>query len=73
MQNMVWEILNQFKEHIESFNNARTLAIKEEDKKYIDDLFLLTMKPVMYVCNVDEKSAIDGNMYVERIRESLQW
>ncbi len=64
-------ILNKFKEHIESFNNARTLAIKEEDRKYIDDLFLLTMKPVMYVCNVDEKSAIDGNMYVERIRESL--
>jgi ribosome-binding ATPase len=65
------EILHLYREHFEGFNNARTLIIKEEDKKYIDDLFLLTMKPVMYVCNVDEKSAVNGNRYVEKIREFL--
>ena len=48
------------------------LEIQEEDKKYVDDLFLLTMKPVMYVCNVDEKSAVTGNKYVERVREFLK-
>jgi hypothetical protein len=66
------EVLTKFKEHFEGFNNARTLAIKEDEKKYIDDLFLLTMKPVMYVCNVDEKSAQTGNRHTERVKEFLK-
>jgi GTP-binding protein YchF len=66
------EVLTGFKDHFENFNNARTLAIRDEDSKYIDDLFLLTIKPVIYVCNVDEKSAISGNKYVDRVREFLK-
>jgi ribosome-binding ATPase len=66
------DVLNRFKEHIGNFNNAHTLVIKEEDKKYVDDLFLLTMKPVMYVCNVDEKSAVAGNWYVDKVKEALK-
>jgi len=66
------EVLTRFKEHIGNFNNARTLTVKDEEKKYVDDLFLLTMKPVMYVCNVDEKSAVGGNRYVEKVKESLE-
>lgn len=64
--------LGRYRDHIGNFNNARTLEVKDEDKKYVDDLFLLTMKPVMYVCNVDEKSAISGNKYVESVKESLK-
>jgi GTP-binding protein YchF len=66
------EVLDRYHEHIEGFNNARMLAVKDEEKKYIDDLFLLTMKPVMYVCNVDEKSAISGNKYVDSVKEFLK-
>ena len=66
------EILHQYREHFEEFKNARTLEVKEDDRKYVDDLFLLTMKPVMYVCNVDEKSAISGNKYVEKVKEFLK-
>ncbi|MCJ7447395.1 MAG: redox-regulated ATPase YchF [Bacteroidales bacterium] len=66
------EVLGHYKEHIEGFKNARTLAVKADEKKYVDDLFLLTMKPVMYVCNVDEKSAVKGNNYVERVKEFLK-
>lgn len=66
------EVLKRFRDHIEGFNNARTLPVKPEEKKYVDDLFLLTMKPVMYVCNVDEKSAAGGNRHVERVREFLK-
>jgi GTP-binding protein YchF len=66
------EVLNNYREHIEGFNNARTLEVKEENRKYVDDLFLLTMKPVMYVCNVDEKSAVSSNKYVESIKELLK-
>ena len=66
------EVLCRYKDHFENFNNARTLEVRDEDKKYVDDLFLLTMKPVIYVCNVDEKSAISGNKYVERVKEFLK-
>jgi len=63
------EVLNQYREHFENFSNARTLEVKDDDRKFVDDLFLLTMKPVIYVCNVDEKSAVNGNKYVDRVRE----
>ncbi|HOW41766.1 MAG TPA: redox-regulated ATPase YchF [Bacteroidales bacterium] len=66
------EVLNKYREHFEGFNNARTLEVRDEDRKYIDDLFLLTMKPVMYVCNVDEKSAKSGNKHVDRVKEFLK-
>jgi ribosome-binding ATPase len=66
------EILHLYREHFEEFKNARTLEVKEADKKYVDDLFLLTMKPVIYVCNVDEKSAVTGNNYVDKVKEYLK-
>jgi ribosome-binding ATPase len=66
------EVLGHYREHIEGFNNARTLAVRDEERKYIDDLFLLTMKPVLYVCNVDERSAVNGNNYVDRVKEFLK-
>ncbi|MBN2666570.1 MAG: redox-regulated ATPase YchF [Bacteroidales bacterium] len=66
------EVLERYREHIGNFQNARTLEIKDEDKKYVDDIFLLTMKPVMYVCNVDAKSVVSGNKYVEMVREALK-
>ena len=66
------EVLRRYKEHLESFYNAATLDIRPEDRKYVDDIFLLTMKPVLYVCNVDEKSALTGNSYVEAVTEFLK-
>jgi len=66
------DVLRKFSEHIGNFNNARTLEINREEKKFIGDLFLLTMKPVMYVCNVDADSAVKGNKHVENVRKSLE-
>jgi GTP-binding protein YchF len=66
------EVLQLYRDHLENFGNARTLEVKDEDKKYVDDIFLLTMKPVMYVCNVDDKSAVSGNKHVERVMEFLK-
>ena len=66
------EVLARFREHIEGFNNAGSLPVNEDERKFIDDLFLLTMKPVMYVCNVDLESAITGNRHTERVREYLK-
>ena len=66
------EVLEKMKDHIGNFNNARTLELSPGDRKHVDDLFLLTMKPVMFVCNVDEKSAVAGNKYVEQVRDALK-
>jgi len=65
-------VLKRYKEHIEDFNDAATLEVKEDEKKYVDDLFLITMKPVIYVCNVDQQSAVAGNRHVERVKEFLK-
>ncbi|MDE6178345.1 MAG: DUF933 domain-containing protein, partial [Duncaniella sp.] len=43
-----------------------------EDRKVTSDLHLLTDKPVLYVCNVDEKSAVSGNAHVEAVREAIR-
>jgi GTP-binding protein YchF len=64
-------ILQRYREHLQSFQNASTLDLKPEEKKVVDDIFLLTMKPVLYVCNVDEKSAVNGNHHVEAVRKYL--
>lgn len=66
------EVLNRFRDHLENFENARTINLKEDERRFVDDLFLLTMKPVMYVCNVDEGSALTGNQYVEKVRQFLE-
>lgn len=65
------EVLEKYKAHLEDFQNARTLEVGETDKKYVEDLFLLTSKPVMYVCNVEDEAAIAGNQYVKEVEEFL--
>lgn len=65
-------VLNKFKDHLENFQSLRTLEVTREEKKLMDDLFLLTDKPVLYVCNVDENSAIEGNEYVEEFKKSVE-
>ncbi len=66
------EVLKKYKEHIENLQPARTAEIDEEDEIFVKDLALLTMKPVMYVCNVDEKSAVQGNKYTEAVEAALK-
>lgn len=66
------EVLGLYRDHLENLGNARSVEIKEEDKKYIDDLFLLTMKPVIFVCNVDAGSAVNGNNHVEKVKSFLK-
>ena len=65
------EVLQNVKAELESLKNIRDIEIDKETKKIIDDLFLLTVKPTMYVCNVDDSSTIDGNDYVARVKEFL--
>jgi GTP-binding protein YchF len=67
------DILQALKSHLEEGRSVRSYAISREDReKYLDDLFLLTAKPVMYVCNVDEQSVISGNAYTRQVQEAVQ-
>jgi GTP-binding protein YchF len=66
------EVLLKYKEHFENFGNARDLDISDDDKKHVHELQLLTAKPVIYVCNVDDKSATTGNAYTKAVEETLK-
>ena len=62
-------VLRAYKEVLEKGENARTVQFEmKEEQDAARGLFLLTAKPVLYVCNVDEQSAVNGNDYVDRIR-----
>lgn len=65
------EVLTIYKNHLENFGNASTAPVAEGDESYVHDLLLLTAKPVIYVCNVDDASAINGNAYVEKVKAHL--
>jgi GTP-binding protein YchF len=68
----VIETLKKYKDHFENLQNARTIDLTDHEKEAVGDLFLLTDKPVLYVCNVDEKSTVAGNKYVEMVKEALK-
>ncbi|QDW25827.1 MULTISPECIES: redox-regulated ATPase YchF [Pedobacter] len=66
-----YEILTVVKSHLESGKSIRTAPLAQDDFDFIEDLGLLTQKPVMYVCNVDEASVINGNKYVDLVRANV--
>jgi len=66
-----YEILTLVKSHLESGKSIRTAALSQDDFDFIEDLGLLTQKPVMYVCNVDEASVITGNKYVDLVKANV--
>lgn len=66
------EMLQKVKNHLENFQSVRTLELDEHEQKVIEDMFLLTAKPVIYVCNVDAASAVTGNKYVDQLKEALK-
>ncbi len=66
-------VLERFKEALSQGKNARSVEFdNKEDIKLAKELYLLTNKPVMYVCNVDEKSAALGNNYVEQVKSAVK-
>ena len=60
------ELLNRVKEALLTGVSARAVQVADDEKE------LFTTKPVLYVCNVDEKSAKNGNAYVDRVREAVK-
>jgi len=67
------EVLVKYREALSQGKNARSVELANKDEEQAaKELFLLTNKPVMYVCNVDEDSAVTGNAYVEQVRQAVK-
>lgn len=70
---LAYQVLSKYKEALDEGRNARSVSFETKDEQQLArELFLLTAKPVMYVCNVDEASALTGNRYVEAVREAVK-
>ncbi len=64
------EVLQQVQDGLSAATSVRALSIADDDRlAYVKTMQLLTDKPVLYVCNVDESSAFSGNDYVEQVRK----
>jgi hypothetical protein len=64
--------LFKLKEVLESGNSVRSLEFNEKEQVFVDEFQMLTSKPVLYVCNVDESSAKTGNKYVDLVKENVK-
>lgn len=65
-------IFEKAKQELENFKNLRDVAFTDEEKTILNELFLLTLKPVMYVCNIDQDSLHSSNKYVESVKNYLE-
>ncbi|MBO6239214.1 MAG: redox-regulated ATPase YchF [Bacteroidales bacterium] len=66
-------LLLRYKEALEQGKSCRSVALlNDEEAALAHDLFLLTNKPVLYVCNVDDASVVNGNQYVDAVREAVK-
>jgi GTP-binding protein YchF len=66
------EVLKLYKSTLEQGKNARSLDLSEDDKNAVADLFLLTMKPMMYAANVDEKFLHEDNHHVKALKGAVE-
>jgi GTP-binding protein YchF len=65
------EIVEQFYKELEQGIPARALTLDKEQQALMDSLFLLTAKPVLYVCNVEESAVTTGNTHTRAFAEAV--
>jgi ribosome-binding ATPase YchF (GTP1/OBG family) len=66
-------LLNRIRETLLQAKSVRTITPQNNDEEVLMEGFqLITAKPVLYVCNVDENSAVNGNKYVDQVRELVK-
>jgi len=70
---LAYDVLVKYQNALLQGKSARTVEFDTKDEQTVaHELFLLTNKPVMYVCNVDENSAVSGNQYVEQVKNAVK-
>ncbi len=66
-------LLERIREALLQAKSARTIVAQNNDEEeLLEDFQLITTKPVLYVCNVDENSAVNGNVYVDKVKELVK-
>lgn len=66
------DLMDRVKKHLEAGKSVRSMDLTTDEKNLFADLCLLTQKPVLYLCNVDEKSVLGGNEMVEQVKQMAQ-
>lgn len=68
-----YEVLKKYKEHLEGFQNVRTLEVTPDEHAVVADMMLLTEKPVLFVCNVnDDDAQSGGNAYSDAVKKYVE-
>jgi GTP-binding protein YchF len=62
-------VLSRLKDCLEQGKSARSLQLDEDELALVSDLHLITLKPVIYVCNVDEEGIVEENAFVKQVRQ----
>jgi ribosome-binding ATPase len=66
------EILERYKNVLEEGKSARVVTLEKEELAFVKDVFLLTNKPILYVCNVDEQALKQGNRHIEAVKVAIK-
>lgn len=66
------EVLKVLKDHLEQGKSARSVHLEDEQREMMHEMQLLTDKPILYICNVDEGSVVDGNQHVETVKQVVK-
>jgi GTP-binding protein YchF len=66
-----FDLLSRIREALLKGESARTVITANDDPALLNEFQLLTAKPVLYVCNVEEKSALTGNAYVDKVKAAV--
>ena len=65
-------VLQKIEDTLFQGKSVRALDFNEKEIEFVQSLQFITAKPVLYVCNVDENSAVSGNAYVDKVREAVK-
>ena len=65
-------VLQKIEDTLLQGKSVRALDFNEKEIEFVQSLQFITAKPVLYVCNVDENSAVSGNEYVDKVREAVK-
>lgn len=68
----LFDVLTKVKEHLLQAKSVRTAPLDDKEMELVDELFLLTSKPVLYVCNMDEASVVNGNEHSNKVKEAVK-
>jgi hypothetical protein len=66
------EVAYRVKDHLEKGLSVRAMELDEKEEEIVRKFQLITSKPVLYLCNVDESSVKTGNQYVEQVKENVK-